>query len=331
MTRLPAGKAAELVEAQRGGGPWDVAPFGAGKFSETFSADSADGRYVLRVAPPDEVLQLFYEYRMMRQEPYLHERILGETDVPIPPIAAHDFSRELIDRDYLIMPRVEGVPLSEASLPPAAMERALRQWGRYVGTLHGLRHPSGRFGYLGDHRPMDPRPTWREAFEEMYRLELEDIVACGVYDRRKADEAMGLLRDRLEVFDNARVPRLLHGDLWVTNLLVRPDGEATALIDFDRACWGDVEWDLAIADYCGVLRPEFVNGYNETAPAPLAPDYAREPDAAVRRMFYLLYEHQKYIVISISSRRNDPARARRYAAESLAIMSRFRETGRAAF
>jgi hypothetical protein len=49
--------------------------------------------------------------------------------------------------------------------------------------------------------------------------------------------------------------------------------------------------------------------------------------AALRRMFYLLYEHQKYIVISMSSRQDDPSRAARYAAECLAVMERFRQSG----
>ena len=48
-------------------------------------------------------------------------------------------------------------------------------------------------------------------------------------------------------------------------------------------------------------------------------------------MFYLLYEHQKYIVISMSRRRNDPPRARRYAEQSLAVMENFRKTGEPTF
>jgi hypothetical protein len=54
-------------------------------------------------------------------------------------------------------------------------------------------------------------------------------------------------------------------------------------------------------------------------------------DPAVRRMFYLLYEHQKYIVISMSARRSDPAGARRYATECLAAMEAFRRSGLPAF
>ena len=68
-------QARELVAGRLGDGPWRCRAFGAGKFSETFDVAGDTGRYVLRVAPPDTLLQLFYERRMMRQEPALHERL----------------------------------------------------------------------------------------------------------------------------------------------------------------------------------------------------------------------------------------------------------------
>jgi len=178
-----------------------------------FLVGNGGDEYVLRVAPPDSVLQTFYERRMMRREPAIHARLRAETDVPVPVIAGHDFSRSRVDRDYLVMPRLPGVPLSAARLSASAR---------------------------------------------------------------------------------------------------------------DRACWGDVEWDLAIAEYCGVTVPAFWEGYGRRVET-------HDGDAAVRRFFYLLYEHQKYIVISMSTRRNDPAGARRYAMESLLAMDRFRRTGRPAF
>jgi fructosamine-3-kinase len=316
--------ALELAAALLGPGPWRCRGFGAGKFSDTFEVAGDGGQYVLRVAPSDSVLQLFYERRMMRQEPAIHRRLLAETSVPVPRIVAHDFSRTLIDRDYLIMPKLPGEVVGRAGLSGEAADRAFGQWGRYVAEIHGLTDPANRFGYLGEHHCMEPQPTWREAFAVMYRKELDDIVACGVYDRPTADAARGLLEDHLDVFDHCDTSRLLHGDLWVTNLLVAPGGEVTGVIDFDRACWGDVEWDLAIAEYCGVTRPAFWEGYGRRVET-------HEGPPAVRRMFYLLYEHQKYIVISMSSRRDDPVRARRYAAESLGVMDRFRRTGRPEF
>ena len=321
---LSESQASWLVEPQLGGGPWRCRPFGAGKFSETFQVSGDGGVFVLRIAPPDSVLQLFYERRMMRQEPAIHRRLLAETPVPVPPITACDFSRTLIDRDYLIMPRLEGEVFGKAALGREAQARALRQWGGYVAQIHGITDRDNRFGYLGEHRCMEPQPTWAEAFGVMYRKELDDIVGCGVYDAATADAAQRLLEERLDIFGHCAVSRLLHGDLWVTNLLVAPDGDVTGVIDFDRACWGDVEWDLAIAEYCGITRPAFWEGYGRQVET-------HEGDAAIRRLFYLLYEHQKYVVISLSSRRNDPARARRYAEESLAAMDNFRRTGRPEF
>jgi len=318
--RVDAEQAERLVAAHLGAGPWRLRPFGEGKFSQVFLARRGGEACVLRIAPPDDLRQLFYEYRMMRREPAIHARLLAETDVPVPPILAHDFTRRRIDRDYLLMPLLPGEPLSRAGLAPAALDRALEQWGAHIARVHSLTAPKGLFGYLGEPRCMEPQPTWAAAFAAMYRKELDDIVACGVYDEPTARQAMALLERNIDAFADPDAPRLLHGDIWATNLLVRPDGEVTGVLDFDRACWGDVEWDLAIAEYCGVTGPAFWRGYGRRVETRAGP-------AGVRRLFYLLYEHQKYIVISTSARRDDPAGARRYAAESLAAMQRFEQTG----
>jgi aminoglycoside phosphotransferase (APT) family kinase protein len=286
---------------------------------------SAGGReFVLRIAPPDSMLQLFYEKRMMRQEPGIHARLRMETSVPVPEITAFDFSRGKIERDYLIMPLCPGEPLSEASLSAAGRRRALREWGELVRQVHDVNARDNLFGYLGEHNCMAPQNTWQDAFRVMYGKLLDDIVGCGVYDRDTASSAMKLLDDHNEVFEACEDSRLCHGDLWVTNLLVGPGGAVTCLLDWDRACWGDIEWDLAIAEYCGVTRPPFWEGYGRRVET-------HRGQASVRRFFYLLYEHQKYIVISMSTRRNSPEGARRYARESLAAMSRFRKSGKPEF
>jgi aminoglycoside phosphotransferase (APT) family kinase protein len=323
---LSENTAAELADRLLGLGDCRAHRFGAGKFSEVFSVTQPLRReeYVLRVAPPDSLRQLFYEVRMMRQEPSIHRRLLAETKVPVPPILAADFTRSQIDRDFLVMPRLPGVPLSEAALSREGQARALRQWGHWVRQIHGLAAPEGQFGYLGEHHCMAPQPSWPMAFAVMYRKLLDDIVDCGIYDRPTADEAMILLEKNLPVFDACPKAHLCHGDLWVTNLLVDTDGEVTGVLDFDRACWGDVEWDLAIAEYCRIAREPFWEGYGVHRDT-------HSGEAAVRRFFYLLYEHQKYIVISMSQRRNSPTGARRYARESLAAMDAFRRTGNPVF
>ena len=86
------------------------------------------------------------------------------------------------------------------------------------------------------------------------------------------------------------VPTVLHMDVWHQNILVGETGETvTGLLDWDRALWGDPEIEFAVLDYCGISTPAFWQGYSRTR------DVSRS--AQVRRVFYLLYELQKYIVI----------------------------------
>ena len=63
-------------------------------------------------------------------------------------------------------------------------------------------------------------------------------------------------------------------------------------------------------DYCGISEPAFWEGYGA--------ERDTSPEAEVRRVFYLLYEVQKYIVIR-RVRGNDPERADAYRRQSLRL------------
>lgn len=77
-----------------------------------------------------------------------------------------------------------------------------------------------------------------------------------------------------------------------------------------RKPWGDPEIEFAVLDYCGISAPAFWEGYGATRDA--------SPEAEVRRIFYLLYEVQKYIVVR-RTRGHDPRRADAYRRQSLQL------------
>ncbi len=302
--------------------PLNVLPITSGKFSQTFVIAHRQSEYVMRVAPPDDMLLLFYERRMMRQEPALHRLIQKRTRVPIPAIVAYDFTRSRIDRDYLIMPRLPGQPLSEIGrkLSQTQVEGILRELGGHIANLHTIR--AKRYGYLGQHRPMIPQRRWDDAFAIMWEKLLDDCVACGVYRAEDKAMAMDVWAKYRGAFDPHVPSCLCHMDLWSANVLVEK-GKFSALFDFDRACFGDRENDLAVAEYCGLTREPFWDGYGDQP--------TRTLEWSIRRWFYLSYEHQKYIVISMSTRRNDPAIAQDYARQCLESIAAFRRTGRPLF
>ena len=284
-------------------------PIRTGKHNTSYYVQHQGDEWVLRISPPDDAGFLFYERRMMAQEPSLHALLRAETTVPVAEIVAYDDSRALLDRDYLLMERLPGRPMTDAQLTPRQVDGVLEQVGSFLAQMHAL--VADRYGYLGDHRPMSPQPTWVEAFVVMWNKLLDDIVACGGYTTEEADALRQLLQVYRPHFDRPVPASLLHMDVWSQNILVDDGGRVTGLVDLDRALWGDPEIEFAVLDYCGISEPAFWRGYGRPRDISFS--------AQIRARFYTLYEVQKYIVIRIW-RRNDPAEALRYKRQSFALV-----------
>lgn len=305
------------VAAQLNADPLELqlVPIATGKHNASFWVADGQNRWVLRVAPPDSTGLLFYERRMMQQEPSLHELIRARTDIPVAEIIASDFSRTHFDRDYLLMAALPGVPLSDAPfLSSAQRNEILRQVGVCLRQLHELTAPAclgtEAYGYLGLHHPMEPQLTWADAFRVMWNQLLDDVVASECYTPDDCQFMSNLLEQYITHFDYAASPRLLHMDVWSQNILVDPSGNVTGLVDFDRAVWGDPEIEFAVLDYCGISEPAFWQGYGRERDLSTA--------ARIRQQFYLLYEVQKYMPIAVW-RRRDRERALSYKQKSLAL------------
>jgi len=282
-----------------------------GKFNDSFFVAGDGLDVVVRVAPPDGTGRIFYERNMMAQEPEVHAIVRERTRVPVARILAHDTTRRVLDRDFVVMERLPGRPLTHVSLGAASLDRIFRRVGEWLAEVHGI--TAGAYGYLGAHRPMPPAATWAEAFRTMWSRLLDDIEACGGYRAPEARRMRDRLDRHLSLFDRPVPASLLHMDVWHQNILVDERGEACGLLDWDRALWGDPEIEFAVLDYCGVSVPAFWEGYGRPRDT--------SPEARLRNLFYLLYEVQKYIVIERARRRN-PSAADAYRRQSLALAER---------
>ncbi len=289
-----------------------VEPVPTGRFNDSFFLHGPDLDAVIRIAPPDDGGFLFYERNMMAQEPGLHALLLERTNAPVAPVLAHDTSRQVLPRDFLLLQRLPGGPLSNAArLSLADADRVYERLGACMAQVHAI--TASTYGYLGEHRPMEPQASWRDAFGIMWQRLLDDIEACNGYDARELDYMRRLLDRHEEVLDRDLPASLLHMDIWDQNILVNDAGELTGILDWDRALWGDPEIEFAVLDYCGISTPSFWQGYGSPR------DESHE--ACVRQVIYLLYEVQKYIVIE-RARRHDPAMADRYRQHSLELSAK---------
>ncbi len=285
-------------------------PIPTGKFNTSYFVHAQGQEFVLRIAPAQDAVFVFYERDMMKQEPGIHHLLLEKTSVPVARILAFDNSHDVIDHDFLLMERLPGNPLSASFFPDE--KKALRQVGESLVQAHQL--SSEKYGYLGEHAPMTPQPSWNEAFLLMWRKLIEDVAAVGYYTSEEGDWLLSLLDEHLSLFDRKVSSGLLHMDVWGQNILVDNTGKLTGLVDWDRALWGDPEIEFAVLDYCGISRPAFWEGYGQKRDQSNA--------AQIRQLFYLLYEIQKYIVIR-HGRNHRPAEARQYKQQVIQILRKY--------
>jgi len=279
--------------ADVGDGEVSVEPCPAGRFNMSYFVRGYDGEVVIRIAPGDDAGYVFYERGMMAREPRAHALVREKTHAPVARVLGYDTRRDLLGRDFMVLERLPGHPLSSVS--GVAAGPVWRQVGGFLREVHGVTGPG--YGYEGPPGVMELRKTWGEAFHYMWNRLVDDVEECGGYDRDEADVMRSLLDRGMSFIDRDVPASLLHMDLWSQNVLVGADGRVTGLLDWDRRMWGDPEIEFAVLDYCGVSGPPFWEGYGSTRPDGSA--------ARFRRVVYLLYESQKYIVIYRTRRKNE--------------------------
>lgn len=288
-----------------------VKPIPTGRFNESFYVRTREGPdLVVRVAPSDDAGFVFYERGMMAQEPEIHRIVSRRTDIPIPRVFAFDDTRTELDRDAIILERLPGRALSSQRLTREAVDRVLEATGRYLRTLHD-RCTARQYGYLGAHAPMRPADRWPDAFSDMWDRLISDLEGCGVYRPEDGDLARSALKRNIDLFEYPAPASLLHMDVWTQNILVDGEGTLCALLDWDRALWGDPGMEFAVLEYCGFDTEAFWSGYGGR------PD--RSGEANIRHHFYLLYEIQKYPVIW-TRRRGSGSQASEYREHALRVL-----------
>lgn len=138
------------------------------------------------------------------------------------------------------------VPLGDAlvSLFPWVHGRTLRRdevgpaQARAAGAALARLHLAGR--------DFDDRRPGRYEPDEIARR----LAAVAALDRPELAEAVMALRPELDRLARVRADGLplglIHGDLFIDNVLFDEAGELVALLDFEQASWGRLAYDLAV-------------------------------------------------------------------------------------
>src|SRR5262245_29725838 len=172
---------------------------------------------IVRIAPPDTHPQLFrHERRLLRRE-FFVQPFLAPIAYLLPALYSADFTHHVLDRDILIQATIPGDLWRDvhSSLPQEAATALWQQLGQIAHQIHGVEHHA--FG------PLDPVPTfhcWSDSLLMDFQNILDDMAAWGLPSHDIHQVCDCLVRHRA-VFDRIQASHLLHGDLWLNNLLIQ--------------------------------------------------------------------------------------------------------------
>jgi fructosamine-3-kinase len=243
------GSAAELDE---------VTPLPGGHINTTLCLKTRDGhKSVLKISP----------HRVDRSyEREAHQlKLLKSCGIPVPEVYLaktgtldHPFS-------YILIEHMAGVDLGEAkrSCSPDAFDRLQERLADIVSAMHDCTHPTYCKVTDGEQKEFANWPSfYRDVYDAIWHeAEKSPHISS------KCRKQIGRVHERLErLIAHADCPRLVHWDMWASNLLVKPDerGEwhVSALLD-PNCKYAHAEAEIAYMELFHTVTHAFMKRYQQ--------------------------------------------------------------------
>lgn len=260
-----------------------VRPLHGGSMSTTLLLNlRGKRRLVLKIAP----------HLVMHQ--YEHEayqlNMLRESGLPAPEVLACRVASLDDPNSYILMEYLSGEPLAKvrADLSAEEFDHLEMHLAEIVLAIHGrCSRTYSRLTREGDGRTSDFPSFFHVTYDPIVR-DLIDLKAVGAPLRRRLSHIHAKV-DALLVHEDR--PRLIHGDLWASNLLVSPDRQGkwwiTGLLD-PNCRYSHAESELAYLELFKTVTPAFFRVYQQVLP--VSAEYR-----AYRRDVYMLYTLMNHV------------------------------------
>lgn len=220
----------------------EIRPLGDGEYNAVYEI-SADRKYALKIAPDANTQVLTYEKGMMKAELYWYDILRKNTSIRVPEIYYSDLSRKLINADWFVMEKLEGVPKNRFAFTPQEKEEASGALAKMAAEIHNI--SGDKFGYVQNKMYDNWYFALRAAAEDL----AEDCCKKGRTSRRGKKFINYIDRHR-SIFEKAPCT-MVNYDIWDTNIICRRrNGNVEyAWIDPERSFWGDPVFDFCCLDF----------------------------------------------------------------------------------
>jgi aminoglycoside phosphotransferase (APT) family kinase protein len=220
---------------------------GGGTFNTTYLITFTDKfNVILRVAPPQMADTPWDEAFLMRRE-HAVQPFFAPVAALMPKTLFIDFTHQLIDRDYMFQTFIEGERWDNVvdELTPRENGLLWEQFGNILKIIHNVHGESFGLPQAGFQFA-----RWSETVNDRIKRTLQYAKDKQI-DIPYLPAILEIIRAHNGRLDEIQIPRLLHGDLWLFNLLITHGNHHPAIVgvlDADRAWWGDpmADWTVFI-------------------------------------------------------------------------------------
>lgn len=238
----------------------EIKLLGNGEFNAVYAAVADGKELALKIAPSSSVDVMTYEKGMIKSEIYWYGMIKEHTAIRVPQIYHKDFSRTLIDADWFIMEKLDGMQMDAFEFTAEEKTQSQNILAEMAGEIHGIH--GDKFGYVQG----EMYENWYLALRSFAHNLMSDCQRKGKTSRRGKKFIEYIERGK-EIFENAP-STMVNYDIWAGNVICRRvNGKVEySWIDPERSFYGDPIFDFCCLDFLTPLeKKKSVAAHNEVS------------------------------------------------------------------
>ncbi|MCI7766676.1 MAG: aminoglycoside phosphotransferase family protein [Oscillospiraceae bacterium] len=230
-----------------------------GLCNAAYLIEYSDGsKSILKIAPQNDRTLLRNEKSLMSAEVNAMKLAEGIERIKTAKVQYYDTSKAFCTGDYFIMEYLEGESLVSLQSSLSEEEKSAINFdiGRLVREIAGIK--GTHFGQL--YNGAKEFDSLYEYVETLIRNNLADAAEKNIDIGAEPEELLSLLSAHKSAFEKV-TPVLVHYDMWEGNIFVK-DSRVCALIDWERAMWGDVLMEDRFRRHS--VTDGFLKGFGQT-------------------------------------------------------------------